>query len=69
MRNRHDNNCPWWSDWFACSCGFLEEELRIERRGECFELIPNTFVVCGEGGNYCSQRCWDIAKAAQQQKE
>ena len=36
---------------------------------ECFSVIPNTFIACGENGNYCSQRCWDIAKAAQQQKE
>ena len=69
MRNRHDNSCPWWKDWHNCSCGFLEEELRIESRKECFGLIPNTFIVCGEDGNYCSQNCWDIAKAAQQQKE
>jgi hypothetical protein len=25
--------------------------------GECALVIPGTFVACGEGGNYCSERC------------
>ena len=24
---------------------------------KCQEVIPGTFVACGEGGNYCSQAC------------
>jgi hypothetical protein len=27
----------------------------------CSIIIPNTFVVCGEGGNYCSVQCLDNA--------
>lgn len=27
------------------------------RAGFCSSLIPNTVVVCGEGGNFCSEHC------------
>lgn len=27
------------------------------RMGECLDTIPNTFIMCGEGDNYCSAAC------------
>lgn len=30
----------------------------------CHGVIPNTFVACGEGGNYCSDECLWSARAA-----
>ena len=29
---------------------------------DCFGVIPNTFIACGEGGNYCSQRCFEAGE-------
>lgn len=64
MRLKHDNQCLWWKDWHSCSCGYLEEEVRKERKHDtsscvayqegsgcedcCLEIIPNTFAACGE---------------------
>lgn len=31
MRTQHDAGCLWWKDWYNCSCGFLEEEIRNEQ--------------------------------------
>lgn len=28
---------------------------------KCNKLIPNTFIICGEGGNYCSNRCYNLS--------
>lgn len=27
------------------------------RDGKCLGVIPDTFVACGEGGNWCSELC------------
>jgi len=27
----------------------------------CAGVIPGTFMACGEGGHYCSDRCWQAA--------
>ncbi len=27
------------------------------RDGTCLEIIPGTVIICGEGGNFCSQMC------------
>lgn len=27
----------------------------------CFGNIPNTFIMCGEGGNFCSEECAELA--------
>jgi hypothetical protein len=31
---------------------------------KCKGVIPNTFIVCGEGGNYCSEACHSQAEPA-----
>lgn len=50
---------------FHSSCG-ISDQIRIEslerendllREGKCLEVIPGTFVICGEGGNFCSEAC------------
>jgi hypothetical protein len=46
----HKLDCPWYSDWHACSCGALEAHV-------CLEVIPGTFIMCGEMEQYCSQEC------------
>ena len=66
MRDNHDDDCRWWKDWHECSCGFLEEEIES---GNCLEIIPGTFVICGEEGNFCSRDCWDSNKPTKKQKE
>lgn len=74
MRIRHDDGCLWWKDWHSCSCGFMEEEIRqlkivsdqIEEAQICAEVIPGTFIMCGEGfgdeRQYCSTACWKKAQ-------
>lgn len=82
MRKQHDNGCLWWKDWHSCSCGYLEEELRKHEKiladlinqemkkviesEICSQVIPGTFIMCGEGfGNerqYCSNYCFNKAK-------
>jgi hypothetical protein len=29
----------------------------------CLGIIPNTFIICGEDGNYCSDYCWQMGVA------
>jgi len=85
MRLKHDNVCLWWKDWHSCSCGFLEEDIRsqrklipeslqeisskIEQTQVCAEVIPGTFIMCGEGvgseRQYCSTYCYNLAKEKQ----
>ena len=48
--NEHTEDCPWHKDWHACNCGALEKHL-------CLEVIPGTFVMCGESEWYCSEEC------------
>lgn len=62
MRNNHDNGCLWWKDWHSCSCGYLEEEVR-QQAEICSQVIPNTFIMCGEEygskKQYCSTYCYN----------
>lgn len=30
---------------------------------DCQQVIPNTFIACGEGGNYCSDACYQASRA------
>lgn len=30
----------------------------------CEDVIPGTFIACGEGGNYCSDECLTIAETS-----
>lgn len=81
MRIKHDEVCLWWKDWHSCSCGYLEEEIRNEKKHSvqeciayqegsgcegCLDIIPGTFIACGEGvGNerqYCSDYCYKKSK-------
>jgi hypothetical protein len=38
--------------------------LRRKHTVSCKLLIPNTFTACGEGGNYCSSKCYLQVKLA-----
>jgi hypothetical protein len=68
MRTQHDNVCLWWKDWHSCSCGYLEEEVRNQKKSNniCLEIVTGTFIMCGEGldneKQYCSTSCWEKAK-------
>ncbi len=33
-----------------------------EKVEECLGLIPGTFIMCGEAGQYCSDACWNDSK-------
>ncbi len=28
-------------------------------RKKCSNVVPNTFIICGENGNYCSEECYN----------
>ena len=32
----------------------------VMREG-CHGIIPDTYIACGEDGNYCSEGCWNIS--------
>ncbi len=34
-----------------------------DKQHVCCQVIPNTFIMCGEMGQYCSQQCLEKAKA------
>ena len=53
--SEHKPDCPWHKDWHACNCGALEQHL-------CLEVIPGTFIMCGENDWYCSEECMKKAK-------
>jgi hypothetical protein len=65
--SEHKPDCPWHQDWHACSCQAFnmlnpckEIEVGIHtmpRCDNCLGVIPNTFIMCGEMGQYCSQEC------------
>jgi len=57
----HSQDCKWWKDWHNCSCGVFDNQT-IEDSVGCCEIIPGTFIICGEGGNYCSLKCYERAK-------
>lgn len=38
-------------------CKRLEDEIERLRDGECYRTIPDTFIACGEDGNFCSSNC------------
>lgn len=55
------------NEWAETKCGFPTCEYCAHRTNsplnpECLKVIPNTFIVCGEDGNYCSPECqaWQI---------
>jgi len=48
--NEHKEDCYWWEDWHGCNCGAFDKHL-------CLEVIPGTFIMCGEGEWYCSEEC------------
>jgi hypothetical protein len=48
--SEHKPDCPWHQDWHACNCGAFEQHV-------CSQVIPGTFIMCSEGGNYCSPEC------------
>ena len=35
------------------------EKSAVETEDQCLFVIPNTFIMCGEGGNYCSDYCYN----------
>jgi len=51
----------------SSNCGRLEvlelcDAFEKLRDGICLEMIPGTFIMCGEGGNFCCQMC-NLSKA------
>ena len=55
----HKPDCPWFQDWHACNCGVFEAH-------ECSQVIPGTFLVCGEDHyQYCSTECYNKAMIAE----
>lgn len=54
MSGEHEKYCNWWYDWHDCNCGAFDIK-------ECKLVIPNTVIMCGEEGNYCSQECMEKA--------
>ena len=44
----HKKDCNWHKDWHACNCGAFNR---------CTLVIPDTFIMCGEAGQYCSTEC------------
>ena len=56
----HKPNCPWHSDWHACNCGVFEAPRfgsNLPQEHPCLEVIPGTFIMCGESDWYCSEEC------------
>jgi hypothetical protein len=49
---------PWGGSWALSDNGYWSEERMFSKGSrDCSGAIPNTFVMCGEGGNYCSSAC------------
>ena len=40
------------------------KQLAEAARGKCAGTIPDTFIMCGEGGSYCSETCHLRARLA-----
>jgi hypothetical protein len=65
--SEHKQECPWHQDWHACNCGAFDmpnpcKEIEVgihtmPRCDNCLGVIPNTFIMCGEMGQYCSHEC------------
>mgnify|MGYP003347878732 CR=1 FL=1 len=56
----HKPDCLWYQDWHACNCGVFEAPRfgsNPPKEHLCLEVIPDTFIMCGEMGQYCSQEC------------
>jgi hypothetical protein len=65
----HKPDCPWFQDYHACSCGVFDaprfgvnpcKEIEVgihTMPRKCLLVIPNTFIMCGEMGQYCSHEC------------
>jgi hypothetical protein len=39
----------------------ISEMISAQVNSDCKQVIPGTFIACGEGGNYCSQECMENA--------
>ena len=48
--SEHKEDCGWHTDWHQCNCGAFDKHL-------CLEVIPGSFVMCGENDWYCSEEC------------
>lgn len=46
----------WWCGLDECTCD-RPEDWQCPLGCCCWRLIPGTFIMCGEGGNYCSEEC------------
>jgi len=53
--SEHSKDCAWHQDYNSCDCGALKEHF-------CLEVIPGTFIMCGEAGWYCSNECLEKSK-------
>ena len=61
----HKPDCPWFQDWHTCACGVFEAPRfgsYLSQEHLCLEVIPGTFIMCGEGEWYCSRECLEKAK-------
>jgi hypothetical protein len=52
----HKQDCPWHSDWHACNCGAFDIP-KPPQEHLCLEVIPGSFIMCGENDWYCSPEC------------
>jgi hypothetical protein len=41
---------------------FDPEDAHSPAASSCLGVIPKTYIACGEGGNYCSQECFENAE-------
>jgi len=64
--SEHKQECSWHQDWHACNCeafdsvsplGIYAPFTPLQVSHICSQVIPNTFIMCGEMGQYCSQEC------------
>ena len=54
--SEHKPDCGWHKDWHNCSCQAFDIP-NPPQEHLCLEVIPNTFIMCGEMGQYCSEEC------------
>ncbi len=54
----------WWCGLDECSCDMEAAGVSMsEIHEDCLGVIPGTVILCGEGGNYCSEECLRRSKA------
>jgi hypothetical protein len=70
--SEHLKDCSWHKDWHTCSCGVFDNisplgiytpYTPLQVSHICSGVIPDTFIMCGEMGQYCSRGCLEKAKA------